>query len=234
MSFFIWHLLHFICYICRQPQLRYIPTGIDTDIYSLVYICMHVAGGCPFGYATPLTIHVPCVAQRPMRILRAVEGLAAPPDLVLNFFHFFVTHATHEYGPIGAWSACAWTWAARRLRGWGMVGRGRETSLRWHRKNKKFFQLIFCYFLSFISAWHVFPFILRFSFSLGGGVWEIGWNQLDLVAETFWATAGRFRPLGGTAISIFNRSSSPGSGWMMHMGLWDFFFCLVAHELGLA
>jgi len=117
MSFFIWHLLHFICYICRQPQLRYIPTGIDTDIYSLVYICMHVAGGCPFGYATPLTIHVPCVAQRPMRILRAVEGLAAPPDLVLNFFHFFVTHATHEYGPIGAWSACAWTWAARRLRG---------------------------------------------------------------------------------------------------------------------
>lgn len=69
-----------------------------------------VAGGCPFGYATPLTIRVPCVAQRPMRILRAVEGLAAPPDLVLNFSHFFVTHAMHEYGNVGAVSAgTAWS-----------------------------------------------------------------------------------------------------------------------------
>lgn len=80
---------------------------------------------CPFGYATPpLTIRVPCVARRPMGILRVVEGLAAPLDLVLNFSHFFVTHATHEYGPLllgvfGGLGDCGWLGV-----GGGEVGSG--------------------------------------------------------------------------------------------------------------
>lgn len=58
-----------------------------------------------------------CVAQRPMGIRGAVEGLVARPDLVLNFSHFFVTHATPKYGPSGvrtAWTCAAWGHIASR------------------------------------------------------------------------------------------------------------------------
>lgn len=179
MSFFIWHLLHFICYNCEQPQLRYIPSRINSNIY-IYFSCIYVR--CPFGYAIPLTMCCTAANGNPRccRRTRRTAGFSS------QFFPF-LCHSC---------DAQVWTqWSQNCLdlcclgaycfEGWWVVGV--RVFSAGTRKYKKFFQLIFCYFFFSFPIARI-PFICRFFLTSARGMrnWlkSIGFGGIKYLSDS--------------------------------------------------